>query len=100
MLKHYVLAQKIINGRYVVNGIEYIHDAILTSEGDKSFLIMDTTPAEDEALSDLALEVREVSEKERNQFNSMYRPPNETVRDVFAELDDLKARITKLAEKK
>jgi len=60
---------------------------------------MDTTPAEDEALSDLALEVREVSEKERNQFNSRYCPPNETVRDVFTELDDLKARIKSLEDK-
>ena len=76
MLKYYVLRQRVLDGRYIVDGIEYIHGGILSSEGDKTILLMDTTLAEDEALSNLALEVREASQKERTQFESVFHPPS------------------------
>ena len=83
-----------------VKGMEHIHNAILecTEKPDVRKLIMDTTTGEDITLSALALEVREPTQEETNQFaNLEIETPT---RDLATEIDNLKARVENLEKRR
>jgi hypothetical protein len=100
MLKVYILPIERIENVEKVKGIEYIHDAILESTGKPNVrkLIMDTTSAEDRALSALAIEVRSPTSQEMANMETL-PSPSPPPRDLTKELDELKARVGKLEKK-
>ncbi|MBA7693753.1 hypothetical protein ES703_102342 [subsurface metagenome] len=64
MIRVYVLPITQLFNEDVVAGIEYIHHAHAVYDYEKATVIMDTTPEEHDALSALALEVRDPTEAE------------------------------------
>lgn len=85
MVKCYLLPVETVNGTDLVQGIAIIHDALLlaTEDADKRLLIMDTTGQEHDALSALALLVRDPTPEELELFfNTVvpYTPNPDTLR--------------------
>lgn len=97
MLKVYLLPVERILNTDKVKGIEFIHSAILecTGKPDVRKLIIDADATQDAGLSAVAIEVRDptVNETARYQAEVFISEP---VRDLAAEIDDLKARIIRL----
>jgi len=72
MIRIYFLPVKTIGGVDTVAGSDIVHDAILecTEQPDTRKLIMDTTDAEHASLCSVAVDFRDASPDEVNQYNN------------------------------
>ena len=85
MIKVYLLLVETIDGKEVVTGIDLIHDAILQTTYDPLIrkLIMDTTPDEDTALTQLAIGTHYATDGEVALYNAhvvISTPDPDTIR--------------------
>ena len=100
MIRTYSLTTELIDGAEQPKGIEHIHHAILDIEDTKRKLVQDTTDEEHNALVAVADSWRKATTEEAKQLTDMKAGiPADPARDVFADLDALKARIEVLESK-
>jgi len=97
MIKIYYLPIDRVDNTDTVRGVEYIHNAILqcTEKSDVRKLIRDTTPAEDLALSALAIKVGTPTKTDIANYQSL-PAPSPPARDLAAEIDGIKASILEI----
>jgi hypothetical protein len=92
---YYLETEKIDNTEYC-KGQQYIHRAILEVEGTLRKLLQDTTDGEHNGLIKVADSWREANQDEiagLTKFKADF--PDIPARDIFKEVDDLKASLTK-----
>lgn len=94
MIRTYFLKTKRIDGVDTCDGMEFIHDALLTTEGELRKLIQDTTDTEHKGLIKVADNWRETDKEEIAIFQKMPKPSEG--RNLVAEIDELKARLDSL----
>jgi hypothetical protein len=101
MIKVYYLKTERIEGTDTVEGIQFIHYAVLGVEGVLRKLIQDTTVAEDTGLSAVAVETRKATAGEIAQLeSSKAMMSGEPARNLLAEMDELKAKVDILMQRR
>jgi len=92
MIRVYYLETERIANTDTVNGIQYIHDAILGVEGILRVLIQDTTVPEHNFLIAIAKSWRAATAAESTLLATL-PPPAPPARNLAAELDALRSQV-------
>ena len=102
MIRTYYLNVQKIDNTEVMDGLEYVHNALVDMEGELRRVIQDTTQDEHDALITIATKWRKSTAEEAKRFEDMKKEYGEfsvIPRDLGKEIDEIKSRLYVLEPK-